>query len=231
MDKKKNHIKLWIIVALLGIAFFVLIPFAVQLFQPKINTIETLQPYYYNPDSDEVLYSQYLELNQAINTPDLSYEFDSSLFVLNELATVQSTGVLLDRQGEFSLTLPLIQAGRYYVELTYRYLGSNVLPIKVGMKVNDQYPYFEARQLIIPTDWKVDGTYISPDLNQDQFNLSVDRYGNELQPQSFIDTSLKTVGLYDSSFYHSDAITVSLNSGDVVTFEAQTSQIVIEKVI
>jgi len=231
MDKRKNKIKLLITVALFGIVFFVLIPFIVQLFQPKIDAIETLEPYYYNPDRDELLYSQYLVQNSDINVPSSSYEFDSTSFVLNSLVTRLEIGVLLERQGEFSLTIPTIQAGRYLVELKYSYLGNNVLPIKIGMKVNGDFPYFEARQLIIPIDWKVDEDYLSVDEFQDQFNLSVDRYGNELQPQSLIDTSFKTVGLYDSSFYHSDAITLSLNSGDILTIEAQTSQIVIEKVI
>lgn len=231
MNKKKNIIKFLMTAALLGIVFFVLIPFVIELFQPKLDTIETLEPYYYNPDRDEMLYSEYLIQNSMIEVPENSYEFDSTWFIVNSLVTRLTTGVLLERQGEFSLTIPTIQAGRYRVELKYSYLGNNVLPIKVGMKVNGDFPYFEARQLILPADWKVNDDFVSSDDWQNQFNLSVDRYGNELQPQSVIDTSFKTVGLYDSSFYHSDAITVSLDSGDILSFEAQTSQVLIEKVI
>lgn len=231
MDKAKKRIKILILVIIIGLTFFVVVPAVVQLFQSEIETIETLEPYYYNPDYEELLYSQYLTQNQEVNTPNLSYEFDSTWFDLNELATNQTTNVLLEREGEISVTLPTIEEGRYLVELYYNYLGSSVLPVEVGMKVNGQYPFFEARQLIMPTDWKVDESYVSPTSTQDIFNLSVDRYGNELQPQSLIDASFKKAGLYDSSFYHADSISLALKSGDVLSFEAQTSLIVIEKVI
>lgn len=85
-----------------------------------------------------------------------------------------SGGAALLRSGaEISFAADVKKAGLYQLAFDFYDLEESILPLSFAIMVNDKYPFFESRAIEIPGEWR---------FSKDEFPL--DRYGNEIQPQS-----------------------------------------------
>jgi ABC-type glycerol-3-phosphate transport system substrate-binding protein len=123
-----------------------------------------------------------------------------------------ATEVELSRMAAVSWMASATEAGYFTMALDFSYVGNDVLPLKLALKIDGEYPFYEARQLHLPIAWEVENDVWQEHVVQDRFLLLTDRYGNELQPQSQIRRERQTTPLYDSSYYHVDPIVVKLDA-------------------
>jgi ABC-type glycerol-3-phosphate transport system substrate-binding protein len=150
-------------------------------------------------------YSTYKENNQG-----KSYTGDDVL--LDELDELVSDKALLNtfqgvesihiKQNEDALiTVHAPETALYYIGLNYSTTAENVLPTQLEMKVNDEYPFYELRNLIFESRWETPG------------EIPVDKYGNEIvpQPSKVIEWQQKFIG--DSSYRNSDPFLIALQKG------------------
>ncbi|MFN7252326.1 MAG: extracellular solute-binding protein [Anaerobacillus sp.] len=151
-------------------------------------------------------YSTYLdEINIA--------QYDGNDIIFNQvdkLVTDQSyidkfagqTVVRIEQNEEVTLKVDAPEKALYYIGLTYLSDGQNVLPTQMEMKVNNEFPFYELRNLVFESRWK------SPDTNPK------DKYGNEIVPQPIkvVDWQKKFIG--DSSYRTSEPFLIYLDKGE-----------------
>lgn len=101
--------------------------------------------------------------------------------------------------------------GLYVVKLDYLSYDDSILPVKMGMTVDGEYPFYESRNLEFTTTWK---------LNDEP---SLDRYDNETVtvPEKVIQWESKYV--MDSSYRHSTPLKFQLSKGKHV-FEMEIKE-------
>ena len=102
--------------------------------------------------------------------------------------------------AELKVSVP--NAGLYAVKFEYLSYDDSVLPIEFSMEVDGEYPFYESRNIELSSTWLP------------KAEKSVDRYNDEVVtiPEKAI--QWETAYFKDSSYRHSDALLIQLDSGD-----------------
>lgn len=112
-----------------------------------------------------------------------------------------------------------IPSGLYYIAVDYYELSESVQATQVGLKVNQVYPFYEARTLILESEWVFDST-----------EFEIDRYQNEIQPGSSKQLAWKTMILRDLKGMHAGYFQFYLQANDEITLEHVSGEYLIGQV-
>lgn len=105
----------------------------------------------------------------------------------------------LDQTG--TLTFDVEETAIYYISFDYLSYDNSILPIEMTMKVNGEYPFYEARRLTFESEWT----------NGEE--RLYDRYGNQVVsvPDKLMEWNNKYI--MDASYRHSMPLGVQLQAG------------------
>lgn len=112
------------------------------------------------------------------------------------------------------------EAALYHIGFHYAIAGKTVLPTQLEMKVNNEYPFYELRNLIFESRWETPS------------DIPKDKYGNEIvpQPTKVMEWQEKFIG--DSSYRYSDPLLIELQKGEnKLTMDIIEGNILIESVM
>ena len=105
----------------------------------------------------------------------------------------------LEDQAEFSVNVP--ETALYILKFDYMSHDDSILPIELSMKINDNYPFYESRRILLETTWVAD--------NEKTF----DRYGNEIVSIPNKLQRWESKYFMDASYYHADPLVLELTKG------------------
>lgn len=122
-----------------------------------------------------------------------------------ELLTTDSYGyegsvARVQAGDEIKVTIQVPENGVYDMEFDYLSYDSSILPVEIGMKVDGEYPFFEARSMTFETTW------ISDEIDKD-------RYGNEIVSLPIKDIRWEHKKVMDASYRRSDSLKLELSEG------------------
>lgn len=100
----------------------------------------------------------------------------------------------------FKVDVP--QTARYVFSLDYLSYDDSILPIEASLKVDGNYPFYEARRLILETTW------VAPE------EKSYDRYGNEIVPVPDKLVRWENKAVKDASYRYSQPLDMELTQGE-----------------
>ena len=109
--------------------------------------------------------------------------------------------VKLTAGDAIEMTIEVAETALYWVEFDYLSYDESILPIELSLKVDGDYPFYEARNLKFETTWITDG------------ETDLDRYGNEIVTLPDKDMSWESKYLMDASYRYSEPLLVSLKKG------------------
>lgn len=81
--------------------------------------------------------------------------------------------IKLENKQTASFKLNVLEAGLYNIYIDYYFADASINDGEASMKINGEYPYYEARQILFKADW-------TPSTN----DFALDRYNNEIVPSS-----------------------------------------------
>lgn len=99
------------------------------------------------------------------------------------------------------LTIDVPETALYWLQFDYLSYDDSILPIELSVKVDNEYPFYEARNLKFETTWITDG------------ETDLDRYGNEIVTMPEKDKTWESKYLMDASYRYSEPLKVSLTKG------------------
>ena len=112
-------------------------------------------------------------------------------------------GAVRLRPGEsFTAEVDLPAEGRYVLSFDYFLLSEGLQPAEYSVEVNGEFPFPEARRVVLPPLWK-SGTGDFPR----------DRYGNEVMPAPERADEWQTASIYDSRRMSPEPLQVHLRQG------------------
>jgi len=114
----------------------------------------------------------------------------------------------------FRISVP--KTAQYYLRMDYISYDNSILPVELSMRVNGEFPFYEARRILLESTWVADS------------EKAYDRYGNEIvtMPQKLIRWESKY--LTDSSFRHSDPLIIELEEGNSdLTFQVAEGNVLL----
>lgn len=164
--------------------------------------------------SSERIGTNYTVVSGKYSLPD--YTGDAVSFEMGDAAVGDSKQKLTDEvqnYGSSSKVMKLAtgdtaqaeidvpEDGLYFVDMDYLSYDQSILPISLGMQVDNAYPFYECRNMELMTTWK---------LSEEP---SYDRYNNEVVAIPDKDIKWETQGLMDSSYRHSDPLKLELKKG------------------
>lgn len=128
---------------------------------------------------------------EVVNASDV----DSTYSYENEVVNIK-----IDESGTFIFNVP--ETAVYYLSFDYLAYDSSILPVEVALKVNGEYPFYEARRVLFESQWV--------DLEEKNY----DRYGNEVVsvPNKVYEWNNKYV--MDASYRHSEPLGIQLEAGE-----------------
>lgn len=102
---------------------------------------------------------------------------------------------------EIEVTITVPENALYVMSFDYLSYDDSILPIEFSVKVDDEFPFYEMRNLKFETVWVSDKL------------CDYDRYGNEIVVMPDKKITWLTKAVMDSSYNYSDALLVSLSKG------------------
>jgi len=134
----------------------------------------------------------------------------------------EGTLIRMDESGEkMNLSVNVSEAGLYQIAVRQKDISSSILPNIIGIKINGDYPFEEARNIELRTIW----SFVKDDFSRD-------RYGNEILPNSSKYHDFLTNYLHDSTALNIDALQFQLQAGNndiEIVFES--GDVLIESVV
>ncbi len=117
----------------------------------------------------------------------------------------------ISNKDTVQMNVEVEQDGLYWIGFDYLSYDDSILPIEFSLKVDDEYPFYETRNLSFETTWISEGS------------ADLDRYGNEIVtlPDKAIQWEHKE--LMDTSYRYSEPLMVELSAGSHV-FEITVSE-------
>ena len=156
-------------------------------------------------------YKAYLEKHDKLNrkVEEFSVEFGAD----GEFGTVE--------EGEFlEFTVHVNKTGLYRIGLDYYPEEGRGQDIRQSLMIDGEYPFAEAKQLILSRVWK------------DESEISTDSDGNDIYPKQIQTPEWITYYLRDSQGYYSDPFLFALTEGDhVFRFSSIEEPVVIRSVL
>lgn len=162
--------------------------------------------------SIERLTSNYTNISAGYTAAD--YRGEARAFQIGEIADESCADMLTeDNYGyegkvanvthgdTLKMTVDVPETALYWVSFDYLSYDESILPIEFSLKVDGDYPFYEARNLGFETSWVQDSA------------VSKDRYGNEIvsMPSKLIQWESKE--LSDSSYRYMQPLKVQLEKG------------------
>lgn len=144
---------------------------------------------YYTGESVEVNIEKAMEQLPTAKITNDNYDYKNA--VIN-----------MEIGDEVTFLINAPETARYFLEFDYLTYDSSILPIELSMKINGEYPFYEARRLVFESTW------VSKE------EKSFDRYDNEIVsiPEKLIRWESKY--LMDASYRHSTPLTIQLEEGE-----------------
>ncbi len=102
------------------------------------------------------------------------------------------------------LTIDAPETALYWLQFDYLSYDDSILPIELALKVDGEYPFYEARNLRFETTW----------VSENRADL--DRYGNEIVTLPDKAKKWESKYLMDASYRYSEPLLVSLTKGEHV---------------
>ena len=99
------------------------------------------------------------------------------------------------------LTIDVPETALYWMQFDYLSYDDSILPIELSLKVDGEYPFYEARNLKFETTWITDG------------EIDLDRYGNQIVTMPEKNKTWESKYLMDASYRYSEPLKVSLTKG------------------
>jgi len=124
--------------------------------------------------------------------------------------------LLLDRHKPITFTNPSNESGLYYFSFDFHELENNINQAQISIKINGEAPFYESQTLVVPSKWVLATT---------EFKL--DRYQNEIQPNSLKVYEWRTHNVYDYRGMHRGLFAFELNPGDEITIEYVNARLLI----
>ena len=152
-------------------------------------------------------YSTFLEKNKSLLNDNV-YEksYDASSFETTNIHHFHEEDNLdtisLKEDESIRLDVNVEQAGLYHIGISYYLLTDEYGTNEIGIKVNGDIQYDEARQISLEECWYDNG------------EVTQDRYGNDNLPEQKKDNSLQYYTLKDSTNLYDNGLYFMLNKGD-----------------
>lgn len=102
-----------------------------------------------------------------------------------------------------TINLDITSSGIYQFAINQKDISSSILANAIGIKINGEYPYEEARIIELTTIWSLSSS-----------DFTRDRYGNEILPNSFKYDDFHVHNLYDSTALNSRPLQFYLEAGN-----------------
>lgn len=152
----------------------------------------------------EPSYSSYIKDTESDHFDGEAIHFeDMTELQSDSVETFEGKDVISIGQDESgSLTLDVPETAYYQIGFDYRITGNNVLPTQLEMRVDNEFHFYEMRNLVFESSWE----------NPSEFQI--DKYGNEIIPQPIKVDEWQSKYLIDSSYRDSTPLMVKLNEGE-----------------
>ena len=127
---------------------------------------------------------------------------DETILTTDSFDYEGSSGVATVGAGDsFKVKINVPETALYLVGLDYLSYDTSILPVEIGVKVDGEYPFYEARSMVFETTW------ISK-------KVDTDRYGNQIValPEKDIKWEHKNFG--DASYRYSQPLKIELTEGE-----------------
>ena len=158
------------------------------------------------------LSSNYTKVSAGYTAPE--YKADTVTFYMAD--QIEDTSILVsDSYGYegakevagvsagdvFKMKIDVPETALYLIGLDYLSYDTSILPVEIGVKIDGDYPFYEARSMVFETTW------ISK-------KVDTDRYGNEIValPEKDIKWEHKTFG--DAGYRYSAPLEIELTKGE-----------------
>lgn len=138
---------------------------------------------------EEVVY----RISEILSSGDKKYLTTENYGYSNPVAAIKAGDSL-------TATIEVKETALYVVGFDYLSYDSSILPVEIGMMVDGEYPFYEARSMKFETTWMSE-------------EVDIDRYGNEIVslPTKAVKWEHKPV--MDASYRYSTPLLVSLEAG------------------
>ncbi len=127
---------------------------------------------------------------------------DETILTTDSFDYEGSSGVATAGAGDsFKVKINVPETALYLVGLDYLSYDTSILPVEIGVKIDGEYPFYEARSMVFETTW------ISK-------KVDTDRYGNQIValPEKDIKWEHKNFG--DASYRYSQPLKIELTEGE-----------------
>ena len=126
-------------------------------------------------------YTRYLEKYSEKEAKDAHQYFAAANNVISENTILNedksydygSKTIKLENKQTVTFDLNVEKAGLYNIYVDYYFYDNSINDVEASFKINDDYPYYESKQVLLKADWKPSTT-----------SFQVDRYGNQIIPSS-----------------------------------------------
>lgn len=169
---------------------------------------------------EEGHFSQFLSLHKnEFLTDEQVYSFSCSELELEENQTCEKDSYDWIDEKTVSINVTVEDSGLYTVVFDFISYTTSHLPITIAMSVNGSIPYYEASQITLKTLWA-----------EKSFDLSNDRYGNDVSSEQAVVIQSQQSILRDSEFLY-DALYVYLEAGDnTISFDKEYGDISLQSI-
>jgi ABC-type glycerol-3-phosphate transport system substrate-binding protein len=130
--------------------------------------------------------------NRALLTPiSESQGYDEEVVLSNELTP------------EINFTVNVPSDGLYQIQIDYLALPGKITPVERGIQINNEYPYFETRRIVLPRLWTNES---------DQFQK--DELGNEVFSKQVEVSDWQSAHITDASYLYDEPLKFYFKKGN-----------------
>ena len=136
-----------------------------------------------------------------------------------DLLGVDGDVYLLDENHDVTIDVGNLEDGLYKLAIDYYELSDLIDANQISIKINGSSPYYEAQTLVLPSDWVFDTT-----------EFSLDRYKNEIHPQSHKEKSWIHHEINDLKGLHQGLMVFPLKADDIISISFVNTRLLVGKV-
>lgn len=101
----------------------------------------------------------------------------------------------------FHVNVP--KEGLYRIKIDYFFVSDSIVPMERGVMINGQFPYFEARRILLAKNWKNESN-----------RFEEDGLGNQMFPKQVTVRKWQSAYLNDASYLYDEPLKFQLRQGD-----------------
>ncbi len=133
-----------------------------------------------------------------------------------EISGVDQDIFLLSRSESVSITNTSSVSGLYYFGFDFMEVDTSINNAQISMTINGEAPFYESQTLVIPSKWALSST-----------DFKLDRYQNEIQPNSIKIFEWTKHLVNDYRGMHRGLFAFDLNPGDVIEIHYVNARLLI----